>query len=59
VTVGTSEFVATGGDGYEVLKEGRMTRLGMVDLDALVAYLRAQPQPVQPPRTGRWRTAGN
>ncbi|HEX8271632.1 MAG TPA: 5'-nucleotidase C-terminal domain-containing protein [Longimicrobiaceae bacterium] len=59
VTVGTSEFVATGGDGYEVLKGGRMTRLGVVDLDALVAYLRAQPQPVQPPRTGRWRTAGN
>lgn len=54
LTLGTSEFVATGGDGYVVLREGRMTRTGMVDLDALVAYLTSLPQPVQPPRTGRW-----
>ncbi|HEX2190849.1 MAG TPA: bifunctional UDP-sugar hydrolase/5'-nucleotidase [Longimicrobiaceae bacterium] len=54
VTVGTSEFVATGGDGYASLRDARMTRLGQVDLDALVAYLRALPQPVQPPRTERW-----
>ncbi|MEW5930897.1 MAG: bifunctional UDP-sugar hydrolase/5'-nucleotidase [Gemmatimonadota bacterium] len=59
VTVATTEFVATGGDNYTVFTEGRMTRTGMVDLDALVEYLKAQPQPVQPPRTGRWRTAGN
>jgi 5'-nucleotidase len=59
VTIGTTEFVATGGDGYEVLKEGRMTRAGVVDLDALVAYLRSLPQPVRPPAAGRWRTAGN
>ncbi|HEV2149966.1 MAG TPA: bifunctional UDP-sugar hydrolase/5'-nucleotidase [Longimicrobiaceae bacterium] len=54
VTVATTEFVATGGDGYTTLKEGRMTRTGRVDLDALIEYLRAQPQPVRPPRTGRW-----
>lgn len=56
ITIGTSEFVATGGDGYVVLKEAPMTRAGMVDLDALVAFLQSLPQPVQPPRTGRWRT---
>lgn len=54
VTVATTEFVATGGDAYTVFTEGRMTRTGMVDLDALVEYLKSQPQPVQPPRTGRW-----
>jgi 2',3'-cyclic-nucleotide 2'-phosphodiesterase (5'-nucleotidase family) len=54
VTLATTEFVATGGDGYGMLKEGRMTRTGRVDLDALIEYLQAQPQPVRPPRTGRW-----
>jgi len=54
VTIGTSEFVATGGDGYDSLTQGRMTRTGMVDLDLLIEHLKSLPQPVQPPHTGRW-----
>ncbi len=54
VTISTTEFVATGGDDYAPLKQGRMTRTGMVDLDLLVEYLKSLPQPVQPPHTGRW-----
>ena len=54
VTLGTSEFVATGGDRYTMLTRGRLSRTGLVDLDAMIAYLRTLPQPVQPPATGRW-----
>lgn len=54
VTVGTTEFVATGGSGFDVLTEGRLGRTGLVDLDALVTYLQSLPQPVTPPEVGRW-----
>lgn len=54
VTLGTTEFVATGGDGYAVLREGRLGRTGLVDLDALVTYLQALPQPVRAPAEPRW-----
>lgn len=55
VTIGTSEFVATGGDGFEMLDAEDMTRTGLVDLDALVTYLEALPQPVQlPEHPQRW-----
>lgn len=54
VTLGTSEFVATGGDGFAALEAGRLERTGVVDLDGLVEYLQRQPQPLQPPATGRW-----
>ena len=55
VTLGLSEFVATGGDRYTSFTQGRLTRTGLVDLDALVAYLQSLPQPVQPPTDSRWR----
>ncbi len=54
VTVGTTEFVATGGDGYAMLNEGRLGRTGLVDVDALATYLESLPQPVCAPATGRW-----
>jgi 2',3'-cyclic-nucleotide 2'-phosphodiesterase (5'-nucleotidase family) len=54
VTLGTTEFVAAGGDGFTVLREGTQNRTGLVDLDALVTYLQSLPQPIQPPGTGRW-----
>ncbi|HEX2204888.1 MAG TPA: bifunctional UDP-sugar hydrolase/5'-nucleotidase [Longimicrobium sp.] len=56
VTLGLSEFIATGGDRYTSFLEGRMTRTGQVDLEAAVAYLQSLPQPVRAPETGRWRT---
>jgi 2',3'-cyclic-nucleotide 2'-phosphodiesterase (5'-nucleotidase family) len=55
VTLGLSEFLATGGDRYTSLAQGRTTRTALVDLDALIAYLQSLPQPVAAPQTGRWR----
>ncbi len=55
VTLGTTDFVATGGDRYAPFREGRMTRTGVVDLDALIRHIQALPQPVAAPATGRWR----
>lgn len=54
VTLGTTEFLAVGGDGFAVLREGTLTRTGIVDLDALVAHLQSLPQPVRAPAVGRW-----
>ena len=54
VTLGLSEFVATGGDRFASLAQGRMTRTAMVDLDAVIAYLESLPQPFRAPAVGRW-----
>ena len=54
VTLGLSEFLATGGDRYTSLAQGRTTRTTMVDLDAVIAYLQSLPQPVRAPDVGRW-----
>ena len=56
VTLGLSEFLATGGDRYTSLAQSPPRRTGIVDLDALITHLQSLPQPVQPPATGRWRT---
>lgn len=55
VTMGLSEFIATGGDRYTAFTQGRMTRTELVDLDALIAYLQSAPQPVRAPDTARWQ----
>jgi 5'-nucleotidase len=55
VTVGLSEFIATGGDRYTSFTQGRTTRTELVDLDAVIAYLQSQPQPVRAPTVGRWQ----
>jgi 2',3'-cyclic-nucleotide 2'-phosphodiesterase (5'-nucleotidase family) len=58
-TLVLNDFLATGGEGLalgtralktEVLPDG--------DLDALVTYLRAQPQPVQAPTDARFIATG-
>jgi 2',3'-cyclic-nucleotide 2'-phosphodiesterase (5'-nucleotidase family) len=54
VTLGTTEFVATGGDGFVMLREGTLHRTGIVDLDALVTHLQTLPQPMRAPAVGRW-----
>jgi 2',3'-cyclic-nucleotide 2'-phosphodiesterase (5'-nucleotidase family) len=56
VTLGLSEFVASGGDRYTSLAQGRTTRTALVDLDAVIAYLESLPQPVRAPDVGRWQT---
>jgi 2',3'-cyclic-nucleotide 2'-phosphodiesterase (5'-nucleotidase family) len=55
VTVGTTEFVAAGGDGYEPFAAGEQVRTGIVDLDGLVAHLESLPTPIPPPAMGRWQ----
>jgi len=54
LTVGTTEFLATGGDGFVLLTRGPMERKGWVDVDALAAWLERLPSPVEPPRSERW-----
>ncbi len=53
--VAVNNFMAAGGDGFEVFKEARMAQqTGIVDLDALVSHLRQLPQPVTAPQEPRW-----
>ncbi|MGI9077669.1 MAG: 5'-nucleotidase C-terminal domain-containing protein [Gemmatimonadaceae bacterium] len=53
-TVVLSDFLATGGEGLELArKASRDEVLDVNDLDALIAYLRALPQPVRPPAVNR------
>jgi 5'-nucleotidase len=52
--VTVNSYLAEGGDGFDVLKEGGDRRVGVEDLAALEAYLAAQ-SPVSPPAPGRVR----
>ena len=54
VTVGTTEFLALGGDGFAMFARARMERIGRVDVDALIDYLGGQGDPVPAPEVGRW-----
>lgn len=47
-----NNFLAVGGDGFTVLKDGTNQLFGIYDVDALFAYFRAN-SPVAPPPTGR------
>jgi 2',3'-cyclic-nucleotide 2'-phosphodiesterase (5'-nucleotidase family) len=57
VTLGTTEFLALGGDGFTMFSRARLERVGRVDVDALIEYLGAQPDPVPAPEVGRWFTS--
>jgi 2',3'-cyclic-nucleotide 2'-phosphodiesterase (5'-nucleotidase family) len=54
VTLGLTEFVATGGDGYAMLARVPFTRTELIDLDAVIRYFESLPQPVRPAEVGRW-----
>ncbi len=47
-TLAVPDFMAAGGSGYAMLRVSA-ENTGVVDLDALVDYLRGLPQPVRPP----------
>ena len=50
-----NDFIATGGGGYTTFAEADVIDATEVaDLEALVAYLEAQPQPFPIPRAPRW-----
>jgi len=46
----TSDFLATGGEGYDAGKRATASRpLNIVDLDALIDYLKSRPEPITAP----------
>ncbi|MGK5632118.1 bifunctional metallophosphatase/5'-nucleotidase [Streptomyces sp. URMC 123] len=54
--VAMNEFLAGGGDGFTVLKEGRNKYVGVSDLEAFTAYLTAHSSaasPLTPPKADR------
>ena len=54
VRITVNSFLAEGGDGVSMLRQGRQRIGGMLDLDALVAHLLAtNPSPDPTPRI-RW-----
>ena len=55
-TVVMNDFMATGGDGHGLAGGEPARSLNIVDLDALVGYLRSRPQPVTAPAEVRIRT---
>jgi 5'-nucleotidase len=50
--VTVNNFLAVGGDGFTVLKEGTAPQFGIYDVDALYAYFRAN-GPIAPTATDR------
>ena len=53
--VTANDFIATGGGGYATFAEAEVIDpMEVADLEALVAYLEAQPQPFPIPRSPRW-----
>jgi 5'-nucleotidase len=48
-----NDFMATGGEGMGPPEGARSTPLGIVDLDALVSYLKTRPSPVCAPTEAR------
>jgi 2',3'-cyclic-nucleotide 2'-phosphodiesterase (5'-nucleotidase family) len=58
-TLVTNDFLATGGDGLGLASSAERSEiLPIVDLDALVEYLRSRPQPVQAPTEHRLIATG-
>jgi 2',3'-cyclic-nucleotide 2'-phosphodiesterase (5'-nucleotidase family) len=53
-TIAVPDFVADGGDGFMMFKPLPRVDAGLVDLDALIAYLRVIAQPVVPPADERF-----
>jgi 5'-nucleotidase len=41
--VTVNSFLASGGDNFTALKQGRDARTGMMDIDALEAFVKANP----------------
>lgn len=56
--VATVNFLATGGDGFSVFREGTGQVNGPVDIDVLVSYLKGLPRPFNAPGTGRVKRMG-
>ncbi len=46
-TLATFDFLADGGSGYSMLRGRPFTNTGVDELDAFIAFLGRQPQPVR------------
>lgn len=55
-SVTVNSFIAAGGDNYTILPLGTNRVIGPVDLEALIAYIEAQPQPFTATIEGRLQT---
>ncbi|MBW8772499.1 MAG: 5'-nucleotidase C-terminal domain-containing protein, partial [Gemmatimonadetes bacterium] len=55
-TLAVNDFMAQGAEEYQTLPRYPQEALGLLDLDAFIAYLRRLPQPVQPPGDPRFVT---
>lgn len=55
-TLTVPDFLAQGGEVYAPLMNYPQEALGVLDLDAFIAYLRRLPQPIQPPADPRFVT---
>lgn len=52
-SVTANNFIVAGGDGFTVFTSGTGNVGGPIDLDALIAYVQALPQPFSAPASGR------
>lgn len=52
-TIATTDFLASGGDGYSVMQEGEIVAYGALDVDEFIEYLRYIPSPVNLQTGGR------
>ena len=52
-TVTVNSFLAAGGDGFTAFRSETNPVTGATDIDALIAFLGRQAQPVTAPRGGR------
>jgi 2',3'-cyclic-nucleotide 2'-phosphodiesterase (5'-nucleotidase family) len=57
-TLAVADFVADGGDGFDMLVGVPRADIGLVDLDAVIAYLRVLRQPVDAPTDTRFHVEG-
>ena len=53
-TLAIPDYLAQGGEDLAILTRQTQDPVGLVDLDAFVAYLRRLPQPIQPPNDPRF-----
>lgn len=52
-TIAVNNFMADGGDGYTILKQGKDRKVWLTDLDTLVNYVKAQQKPISAAIEGR------
>ncbi|MBN1960215.1 MAG: 5'-nucleotidase C-terminal domain-containing protein [Deltaproteobacteria bacterium] len=52
-SVAVNSFLGAGSDAFTVFKKGKIIKIGILDLDALIKFLANQPQPIKPKNAKR------